>query len=914
MDAQDQFFIPDAVRNVLIQYGITENDAPAIIQFISTGTGRNESQLDSSIDHNASKEFQSGSVALVSANKANYGSLSSRNSQRFDDPSVMQASRSWSYSQTPATPKINCFVGACTRCFNVATTYIEHLKNEHRIPNNYRITCTYCNSCDLVFLKFYSFKRHVFNHKFIDHSPICCEKSFKNADVNHYLTCHSNESMKNTNEHDVNSSHLADETVPSIILNFLLNLHKRNNLTRSDVKSIVANVQEIHTNIANCLRKLPILFENDESALELQNFIEKLVHSFDSIDSDYKFISYLEMNNLYKPPIIHQLKTDEMKTHYTAITDIEFQLKTYFESYNVFNKTVQYMCELEKSGRISNFVNGSTWKRVKMKYPHDTVLPLSFYTDEFEINDNLSSHNKRDVVCGMYYTCLTTPIEYSSKLSNIFVAGVMKKVTISKLGVNALIASIVDKFKRIEENGVEITTEGQTRMVKFVLVLVQGDNLGIHTMLMFSNSFNANFYCRFCKRHRDLMEHDCDEYIVELRTIENYEEDVKINDLKCTGIKGESEFNKLPSFHVILNQTVDAMHDYFSNGILKYGFTNVLNYIVFSKSFLTISQLNASRRAISKHAIEESLARMPDFDYVYDSVNKKKTIRFRTTASEMRTFCYYFTFIVGPFVPFGDPVWEYAKLLVVLVELVLAPSFSLSDIEKLKACVHKHNLLYQEIFGEVLKPKHHFSVHYASVILKSGPISKMMTFRQEAKHKIFKQYAHVTSSRKNICYTICVKACLQFSHDAYNNNFFKSDFETSFEHIIFKNRSYFKNLVMSNCINIDSDNIFSTYSCKIYGTRYRNGLYLTTTLNCVTELLEIVEILKITDNIYIVCQLWECGQFDEHFLAFEVIRRIELFKVLPLKDFDGSPITVHSIKNKVYYRKKYNYVDDISEM
>ncbi|XP_058453375.1 uncharacterized protein LOC131432266 [Malaya genurostris] len=138
MDAQDQFFIPDAVRNVLIQYGITENDAPAIIQFISTGTGRNESQqpqysilketseyicadsekaietatsrssplkevqlemidswtrvhkLDSSIDHNASKEFQSGSVALVSANKANYGSLSSRNSQIDIDFQLMR--------------------------------------------------------------------------------------------------------------------------------------------------------------------------------------------------------------------------------------------------------------------------------------------------------------------------------------------------------------------------------------------------------------------------------------------------------------------------------------------------------------------------------------------------------------------------------------------------------------------------------------------------------------------------------------------------------------------------------------------------------------------------------------------------------------------------------------------------------
>lgn len=86
--------------------------------------------------------------------------------------------------------------------------------------------------------------------------------------------------------------------------------------------------------------------------------------------------------------------------------DIEFQLKSFFESKNVWKDTIDHLNELELSERIRNYINGSTSQTVKAKYPGEYVLPLSFYADDYEINDNLPSHDKKDAICGMKNTLL----------------------------------------------------------------------------------------------------------------------------------------------------------------------------------------------------------------------------------------------------------------------------------------------------------------------------------------------------------------------------------------------------------------------------------------------------------------------------------------------------------------------------
>ena len=122
-----------------------------------------------------------------------------------------------------------------------------------------------------------------------------------------------------------------------------------------------------------------------------------------------------------------------------------------------------------------------------------------------------------------------------------------------------------------------VTTQDGEFHVHFILGLILGDNLGLNTMLDFSKSFSANYYCRFCKARKS----EALELFVEnrelMRTIDNYSDDVNTNNFMSTGIYGESVLNQINSFHVVTNYCVDIMHDIFE-GICHYDMCHIIVY------------------------------------------------------------------------------------------------------------------------------------------------------------------------------------------------------------------------------------------------------------------------------------------------------------------------------------------------
>ena len=66
-------------------------------------------------------------------------------------------------------------------------------------------------------------------------------------------------------------------------------------------------------------------------------------------------------------------------------------------------------------------------------------------------------------------------------------------------------------------------------VVKFQLVLILGDNLGLNGILGFVESFSANCFCRICKIHIDESLRLTTESDFLLRTPKSYEADVKKN-------------------------------------------------------------------------------------------------------------------------------------------------------------------------------------------------------------------------------------------------------------------------------------------------------------------------------------------------------------------------------------------------
>jgi hypothetical protein len=122
--------------------------------------------------------------------------------------------------------------------------------------------------------------------------------------------------------------------------------------------------------------------------------------------------------------------------------------------------------------------------------------------------------------------------------------------------------------------------------------------------------------------------------------------------------------------------------------------------------------------------------RMINFDYGPDSSSKPPVLimenirknNIRLSASEMLVVVRYFGLFIGDFVPKTDPVWHLYILLRQILDLVTSMSLQIDSCELLQTLVAEHHDLYLRYSKQNLKPKHHFMLHYHTMLKKFGPL------------------------------------------------------------------------------------------------------------------------------------------------------------------------------------------------
>ena len=57
---------------------------------------------------------------------------------------------------------------------------------------------------------------------------------------------------------------------------------------------------------------------------------------------------------------------------------------------------------------------------------------------------------------------------------------------------------LFNEINYLQTNGIIVNLENQNYTIYFSLAFIIGDNLGLHSILGFRKSFNANYPCRFC--------------------------------------------------------------------------------------------------------------------------------------------------------------------------------------------------------------------------------------------------------------------------------------------------------------------------------------------------------------------------------------------------------------------------------
>jgi len=291
-------------------------------------------------------------------------------------------------------------------------------------------------------------------------------------------------------------------------INFTISLHNNNNFSRKDVvniqkevsQSLIKPITDLLTNFVNYKIKDPLLLSS------FHTLISAFSTPFKLCSSEYMLNKWLTNNNLYSD--IHQFTINNEinlvsalgETTYSEQTtkgilmSIDFQFKSYFEHNDNLLKTLTHYDYLIKNSNgtdLEHFVQGTLWKEKIIPYNNKIVIPYFLYIDDFEVNNPLSSHSFCHSICAIYYSF---PLSDQSKLTNIFIAALLKSVDVKNFGNDLCLKQLINHLNKLEVDGLPIKTSEGIKQVYFVLGLVVGDNLGLNCILEFSKSFSANYF------------------------------------------------------------------------------------------------------------------------------------------------------------------------------------------------------------------------------------------------------------------------------------------------------------------------------------------------------------------------------------------------------------------------------------
>lgn len=829
-----------------------------------------------------------------------------------------------------------CFI--CKSEFSSLTTLVVHFKVIHMLKKSSTYECTE-NKCSQVFSTLDSFKRHTQKHtnnvtkkikinhneKEIDDNTVIFQDI--NKDVNlHNLLKESQEIQYENVTHKPNDYEnsidftnfnidIAINKIHQSAINFTMSLHNNNNFSRKDVvnlqkefsQSLIEPIADVLTNFVNNKIKDPLLLSS------FHTLISAISTPFKLCSSEYLLNKWLTNNNLYTNvnqfTIYNEINlvSTHGETNYNEqitkgiLMPIQFQFKSFFEYDNNLNKTLthyQYLTNNSDDTILTHFIQGALWKEKMSHYHNKIVIPYFLYIDDFEVNNPLSSHSSCHSICAIYYSF---PLSDQSKLSNIFVAALLKSIDIKNLGNDQCLKQLINELNKLEIDGIFIKTSEGEKKVHFILGLLVGDNLGLNSVLEFSKSFSANYFCRFCKENKLVTQTASEENVLLLRNYENYLEDISTNDFKLTGIYQEPIFNQLNVFHATTNYSIDIMHDIFE-GICHYNMCHIIKYYTENVKIFSLHTLNLRKQNFNYGSIEVGNA-----SPLIKSIHIQK-FHLKMTAREMMTFVHFFSLMIGDLIPKDDPVWAFFKNFLEIIDILLSNQIKENTINHLKELIKHHNLNYVLLFQDTLKPKHHILLHYPLIIKKSGPPKHFWCFRYEAKHKDLKAYARNISSRKNIALSLAKKCQYKYAYNIMNYKNNKNNIELENRHKITSNHTTF----LERIYGFSFDTNLCSYSQIDYkGTTYKTGYFLTNLIDevCLYEILEIVINLNHLNVTLIVNQI-EIDCYCPHLKAYKVNKdkNAILKTVLKPEDCSGPPINISKLLNgDLFIRLKEYY-------
>ncbi|KAB0798233.1 hypothetical protein PPYR_09226 [Photinus pyralis] len=518
-------------------------------------------------------------------------------------------------------------------CINVNQLF-THIKFKHNDAKHFS-----CNEsgCHRQYQNLHMFKKHLVNkHKFnkfcVNKGQLDVRLNDQNITTNVSLLSEfheSNASLSNVpqcngpsdvqileNVGDISSRHI-NENIRLSVINFISKLHNNASLNRTDINQIINDTAELFSTGFITMIKNKIKPYMTNAPVELIEEIEAVFNHLDNpffdLKTEHLRIKYFEKSNYFIKPQSFAIGTltDTLRKNDKIILNIKESegifismidtLQAFLELPGVLEKIFEYKHFLETSSNsIQNLMQANYWRKLVTKLPNKILLPLIIYYDDFESSNPLGSHAGVYKIGAVYYTLPVIPPQYSSQLDNIFLVQLFNANDKTAFGNHAVFSKLVAELTTLENTGLNVKYSGQNINICFPLVLLVGDNLGIHSVLGYHESFSSNYPCRFCIADKKLIHSQLVEDTQLARNEKNYETDVAT----CSrGIKERCVFNSLPNFHPTKNTACDIMHDLLE-GVCRYDMAKIISTFIKDRYF-TLNSLNNRIRFFQYNSLNQ---------------------------------------------------------------------------------------------------------------------------------------------------------------------------------------------------------------------------------------------------------------------------------------------------------------------
>lgn len=149
-----------------------------------------------------------------------------------------------------------------------------------------------------------------------------------------------------------------------------------------------------------------------------------------------------------------------------------------------------------KEGVYTDLRDGTYFKNSPLFSVEKDALQIQLFYDDFETANPLGSKKVVHKLGAIYFTLRNFPPVLNSSLVNIHLCALFHAQDIKRYGFNSILEPLVHDLKILETQGLQIPTFED--VIYGTLVQVTGDNLGLHCLFGFVESFGAHYCCCFC--------------------------------------------------------------------------------------------------------------------------------------------------------------------------------------------------------------------------------------------------------------------------------------------------------------------------------------------------------------------------------------------------------------------------------